>query len=76
VAVAIVERALFWVRQNLIGLRRVFEARLGLLVAEIAVWMQFEGQLAVGPLQLGRIRLPGYAEHLVVVWFFTHGMTA
>jgi hypothetical protein len=35
--------------------------------------MEFEGKLAVGPLQLSRISLAGYAEHFVVVSFFTHG---
>jgi hypothetical protein len=35
--------------------------------------MEFEGKLAVCPLQLGRISLAGYAEHFVVVSFFTHG---
>jgi hypothetical protein len=73
VAVAIVQSALFGVRQHLIGLRRLLEARLGLLVVGVAVWMELKGKLAVCPLQLGRISLAGYAEHLVVVLFFTHG---
>jgi hypothetical protein len=73
VAVAIVQDALVRFRQHLIGLGRLFETRLGLLVTGVAVWMEFEGKLAVCPLQLGRISLAGYAEHFVVVSFFTHG---
>ncbi len=76
VAVAIVQSALFGVRQHLIGLRRLLEACLGLPVVGVAVWMELEGKLAVGALQLRRIHLAGYTKHLVVVLLFTHGLTA
>jgi len=39
VTIAIVERALFGVRQHLICLGRLLEARLGLLVAGVPVWV-------------------------------------
>ena len=35
--------------------------------------MELKGKLAVCPLQLGRVSLTGHAEHLIEVWFFTHG---
>jgi hypothetical protein len=54
-AEAIVQPALLGVRKHLVGLRGFLEASLGLLVAGIAIRVQFKRELAIGAFQLGHI---------------------
>ena len=55
VAETVVEGALLRVGQHLVGLGRLLETPLGLLVAGVAVGVELHRQLAVGLLQLGRV---------------------
>jgi len=48
----IVKTALFTVPQDLVGFSCLLESFFGVLVAGVAVWMEFESQLAVGGFEL------------------------
>ena len=67
VAVRVVALALLGVAEDAVGLRRLLEALLGLLVARVAVGVVLERQLAVGGLDLLLGGVPGDPEDLVVV---------
>jgi hypothetical protein len=71
VAVAVVKGALLGVGQDLVGLRRLLELRLRLLVG-VAVGVQLEGELAVGALESGRVGIARNAQDLVVVASVAH----
>jgi len=74
VAKPVVERPLFRIRENLIGLRSVLETRLGFLVTRIAVRVKLEGKLAVGALQLSRVGIATNTQNFIKVSLFTHGI--
>src|SRR5262249_9912634 len=67
IAEAIVDLALFWIRQNFKRLGDLFEPLFGLFVAGIDVGMVPPGQPPVGLLDVLGLRRPRYAECLVVV---------
>ena len=67
VAVGVVAPALVRVAEDAVGLGRLLEALLGLLVAGVAVGVVLEGELAVGGLDLLLRGVARDAEHLVVV---------
>src|SRR5262249_18215414 len=66
----VVPGALLAVRQARVGLRRLLEALLRLLVSGIAIGMVPHRQLAIRLLDRGLVRVPRDAENLVVVAFF------
>ena len=72
VPVAVVGGALIRVAEGLVGLTEFFEFLLRLVVAGVFVWMVFDGQLAVGALQILLADIAIDAEHFVVVPLFAH----
>ena len=68
-AVAVVGGALLRIRQMLVGLVELLEARFGLLVAGMPVRMALHRRLAEGGLQLGFARRPRNAQRLVEIPF-------
>ena len=67
VAETVVRRPLVGLAQDLIGLRRLLEALLGLRVAGITIGMQLEGELAVGALEVLLASRAIDPEHFVIV---------
>ena len=66
-AEAIVGAALLVVLQDVVGLVDFLEARLGLLVAGIAVGMELHRELAIRLLQVVRARIPRHAQGGVII---------
>src|SRR5262249_37495787 len=73
---AVVERPFLRVGEHLVGLRGFLEARLRLMVAGVAVGVQLEGELAVGPLQLAGIGAARDTQDLVIIALRAHGNLA
>ena len=71
-AVLIIGCALFRIRQYRIGLPGFLELGFGVLVAWICVRMVFLGQLPVCFFDSGIIGVFIYAEHLIIISFFSH----
>ena len=68
----VVALALLWIAQYVIGLSKLLELLFGLLVPGILVGVIFDGELAVGLLQLfGRSAL-SYAKDFIVISLFCH----
>ena len=67
VAVAVVGRAALGVREDLVGLGDLLEARLGVGVLRVDVGVQLAGELAEGLLDLGLVGVARDAEQLVRV---------
>ena len=68
----VVALALLWIAQYVIGLSKLLELLFGLLVPGILVGVIFDGELAVGLLQLfGRSTL-SYAKDFIVISLFCH----
>ena len=68
----VVALALLWIAQYVIGLSKLLELLFGLLVPGILVGVIFDGELAVGLLQLfGRSAL-SYAKDFIVIFLFCH----
>ena len=72
VAIAVVGGALVRIAEGLVGLAEFFEFLLRLVVARVFVRMVFDGQLAVGALQVFLADIAIDAEHFVVVPLFAH----
>ena len=70
VAEAVVALALLGRGEDFVGLGGLFELRLGLVVAGVAVGVVLEGELAVSPLDLHRRRVPLDAQYLVIIAHF------
>ncbi len=74
VAVAVVDRPLLEVGEDLVGLRGLLELLLGRLVAGVLVGVVLQRQLAVGRLDVVGRRGAGDAEDLVGVALVGHGL--
>src|SRR5580704_5153837 len=67
VTIAVIGGTLLGIAQDTIGLRRLFEPLLSILIVRIPVRMVLQGQFAVSALQPGVIALPAHAQYFVVV---------
>jgi hypothetical protein len=72
VAVTVIYLAFFRIMQNLIGLGRLFETLLGLLVSRVSVRMVFEGHAAIAFFDLRVRGVSAYVQNFVVVAFLSH----
>ena len=70
---AVVDAALFDIRQNGVGFAALFEFFFRVGIVGIAVGMELQRQLAIGALDLLLGGGAGYAQHLVVVAFSVAG---
>jgi hypothetical protein len=72
-AEAVIERALFGVGKNAVGLGNFLEALLRIRIVGIAVGMVLHGELAIGALEFNFGDGAGDAEHFVIVAFCVRG---
>jgi hypothetical protein len=70
---SVIERALFRIGQNRVGLRDFFEAFFGIRIIRVAIGMPLHGELAVGALQFLIGDCAGYREDFVIIAFCVCG---
>jgi hypothetical protein len=72
VTVAVIGGTLVRIAERLIGLAELFEFFLGLVISGVFIRVEFNGQLAVGALQILLADIPIDAENLIVIPLFAH----